>query len=106
MKNKLMFAKHCQREDTNDLVKHIFIQQNQNTYSKWIIQLNEYMNMLNLTLQKLKEMTFAEVKTAVHEWDTQMWREAATKKTSLNLYSKFKTEIKQEIWIDNGDEAK
>ena len=106
MKNKLMFAKHCQREDTNDLVKHIFIQQSQNTYSKWIIQLNEYMNMLNLTLQKLKEMTFDEVKTAVHEWDTQMWREAATKKTSLNLYSKFKTEIKQEIWIDNGDEAK
>ena len=106
MKNKLMFVKHCLEEKTNALVRHIFSQQFQNEDTKFMKQLKEYMNLAELTLRDIKDMKFADIKTVCNEWDNKTWMEAAAKKTTLGLYIKYKSEIKQESWFDNSDGAK
>ena len=87
-------------------MRHIFSQQFQNEDTKLIKQIKEYMNLTEIALRDLKEMKYADIKTMVNEWDTKTWKEEAAKKSSLSLYVKYKSEIKQERWFDNSDESK
>ena len=104
MKNKLSFARHCLREDTNELVRFIFTQQFENEDNKWINQLKDYMKIINVSMKDLENMNFAEVRTMIDDWDTKSWNEAAAQKSTLGIYHKFKKEIEQESWFNNRED--
>ena len=40
----------------------------------WIMRTNSYIQTLNLSWEKIKEMTRTEIKAQIREWDTETWK--------------------------------
>ena len=60
----------------------------------WIRRANTYMQTLNLSWTKIKEMTRTEIKAQIREWDTNTWKAEMMNMTTMKWYVEAKMRIR------------
>ena len=60
---------------------------------QWIIIVDKYREILNISWEELKTMEKKELKIKIREYDTKIWKEELQKKVSLKWYSQGKEKI-------------
>ena len=63
----------------------------------WIKRANSYIQTLNLSWKKIKEMPRAEIKAQIREWDTETWKKEMMSLSTMKWY----VEAKMRIRYDN-----
>ena len=104
-KIKIMFAKHLLKDNGNDLMREIFLEEYEKEKTTWIKQLKVYLQDVKLTLREIKQVKKENIITRIKEWDTSRWRRELEQKSTLSTYRKFKRNIEEESWIDNTEES-
>lgn len=101
IKTKLLFVKHILRD--NDLMKEILLYQlEEKNPSKWITQLKQYMKEVHLNIHMIEIYNSSKIKRIIKEYDDMLWTDDMKDKSTLNIYSKYKTKIKDEqVLYDN-----
>ena len=79
----------------NELLKDIL--QYKGSYKNlWNKKLNDYLSVLRIRFNRLKVMSNQEIIKVTRNFDTENWVKEIERKTSIQIYRKFKTEIKEE----------
>ena len=100
IQTKLLFAKSI-LEGENELIKQILyniLDDNKNTWNR---KFKEYLRELNISYNRLNRMSIQEIKDANRKLDTDKWNREIQRKTSIPIYRKFKTQIKEEQFYRN-----
>ena len=100
MKKKIDYARHL-KESNNELLVRLYEDIRSWKRGKWIDTISKYNNLLNITEGEQMEMTKEDIKRRVYEFDGLRWRQEMGEKTTLTLYSRHKTEIRQEEIYEN-----
>ena len=79
--------------------------QYENKKTPWILQIKEYMKELNLNLNKIENMSEKQLKQTINIWDKKEWEKEVGEKVTLNMYKKYKKNIKEEPWYDNKEKT-
>ena len=99
IKNKILFAKHILEAGSNELVKEIFLQQFYDQENKFIKKTKQYMEILDINLAEIENLTIEKLKRKIKEVDTQMWKEEMSGKETLRIYRTYKKDIKEIIGV-------
>ena len=94
-KNKLNYLKHLLTSE-NELINKIAITQLQEKKSPWGKEMHKILNKYNIDVELIKILSKKEIKDKVTKIDTESWNTNVEQKSSLEIYRKFKTEIKEE----------
>ena len=100
IQTKLLFVNNI-LEGENELIKQILyntIEDNKNT---WKRKFKDYLRDLNISFNRLTRMSMQEIKDKARNVDTEKWNREIEKKTSIHIYKKFKTQIKEEQFYRN-----
>ena len=95
MQTKLLFVKSMM-DGENELLKEILYNVRGDNKNLWNKKLNDYLSVLGIRFNRLKVMSNQEIIKSTRNFDTENWVKEIEKKTSIHIYRKFKTEIKEE----------
>ncbi|CAL4128873.1 unnamed protein product, partial [Meganyctiphanes norvegica] len=95
MQSKLFFIKSIIEGD-NLLIKEVLRNIRQNPLNRWNIQINEYLNELEITYSELINMSKIEIKKLIRKNDTKKWKRAIKLQKTLVYYEKYKKDINDE----------
>ncbi len=101
MKTKILFAKHLLKENRNELTRSIFLKEIENSNNKWIKTVKTYMKKIDINTAQTNNLSTHDIIQKVKKWDTTNWKQETLTKSTLYIYNTYKTEIKEESWIDN-----
>ena len=102
---KLKFMKHLLTSE-NKLLKEIAQKDITSKTTKFSKITQKYMDQLNINKNQLMNKTDQQIKDVVNKKDTERWRTEKNSKTTLELYNKFKNNIKNESNLyDNSEES-
>ena len=105
IQSRLLLAKSIW-ESTNKWVKDIIIKIRNDNNNPWNRVLNGYLRKVGIQFEDLILMDKKEIKKKVHEYDYTKWKEGIDRKTSVDIYKKFKYKIKEEKCYDNRESSK
>jgi len=92
MEGKIKLLKHTLSRE-GSLLRKVTTERKAIKASKWSKNIEFYLKRVNIDYQKLNDLTKDEVKKAVKKWDTLQWKSELKEKKSLEVYSKWKTEM-------------
>ena len=101
---RLMMAKSIY-ESKNEWMKEILIKVRESAGNTWNRGLNRCLEKVGLSYENLIEMSKAEIKRKVREYDTGKWKEGLERKASVRIYRENKTEVREDRIYDNGRPA-
>ncbi len=101
MEGKIMYYKSIiesveERDPRNELLKKIVEDMIHTKRYKWMKEIEKSLEEIKLRHQDIKRMDRKEIKEKLREWDTEKWKKEMLTKSSLKIYRKWKTEIKEE----------
>lgn len=99
--NQLNYLKYVEENERNGLLRRIIEEKFKDKKDYWIQTTREFMKNIKLTYSELKEIGKQNLKKKVRECDKEYWKKEVAEKSSLKIYSKYKTEIKEEKFYDN-----
>ena len=67
----------------------------------WLQTTKEFMKNIKIKHSDFKGMKTQKLKGKIKDWDTENWEKEVAERSSLKIYSKFKTTIKEEKFYDN-----
>ena len=102
-KSKINYYKSLRSGRNELLTKMVDKLQEMNT--KWIKDLIKRANVTGIDISNLREIGTEQVKKMISKWDTECWREEMEKKSTLEIYRKFKVEI-GEVSYFNDEESR
>ena len=105
MESKLLFTKHI-LEGSNNLTKQILKESRMKKNNIYNRTLSKYLKKLNIYYEELTSLSKENIKNRAREWDTENWKEDMERKSSLKIYRKFKSKMKEEKFYDNRDSSK
>ena len=85
----------------NQLLEHTLREIEMDGSTKWIKTTVKYMSETGIHSGKLRTESKADVKKLRYSWDKKLWIEDIGRKSSLNIYRRFKTDISEEDIYDN-----
>ena len=95
MRSKIFYIKHILLH--NNLLKEILLHQfEERQPSKWIKQIQTYMQDLNINLHAMEHYSPAKIKKLVKSWDDSLWMKDMQDKRTMCIYRKFKHTIRDE----------
>ena len=86
-------------------MKEILIKVRESAGNTWNRGLNRCLEKVGLSYEELIEMSKAEIKRKVREYDTRKWKEGLERKASVRIYRENKKEVKEDRIYDNGRPA-
>ena len=101
MKNKLSFIRRIMDEHGNDLLRNILLNHYYEKETKFMKRVEEYMKIININLDKLKNTTIRKIKEIINTWNTNSRKKDLEEKSTLRIYSKYKNDISDIKWYDN-----
>ena len=104
--NKINFTKHILQSE-NELLRSISELDFNDKTTKLSKTVHKYMEELNLNKADLLNKNKQQLKNLVTTLDSEKWNEERNSKSTLAIYNRFKTSIKEENEIyDNSEESK
>ena len=100
IKARLMQIKGIHKGN-NGLVKDVLRNIRTDRYDPWNCTLNIYLKWVKISYDVLINMERVQVDRKVKDYNSELWKRKMATKSSLNIYSKYKKEIKEEIVCDN-----
>ena len=88
-------------QGNNELVKKSLENIRKDSQNPWNKKLNIYLQETDIKYEDIPEMSKNAIKKKIREMDNKKWMEELETKTSLAMYKKHKTEIKEELIYDN-----
>ena len=85
----------------NEMVKEVLRKVMENKGNSWNIKMNEYMRKTDMTKEILYEMSRSELRKKVREVDKNYWLKEMGNLKTLEMYMKYKSDIKDEPIYDN-----
>ena len=85
----------------NELVKKSLENIRKDSQNPWNKKLNMYLQETDIKYEDIPEMSKNAIKKKIREMDNKKWVKELETKTSLAMYKKHKTEIKEELIYDN-----
>ena len=82
-------------------VKECMEKEIQRGKGKWIKRVNNYMQTLNMSWEKMRELTRTQIKGLVREWDTETWRMEMMNSPTMKWYREAKLNIKYDKCYSN-----
>lgn len=79
----------------NDLLKEVFRRMKDNNLD-WMKTTRKYLISTNITFRDLERMDCEDIKKKLKAWDTERWKREVAEKSSLQVYSLFKSNINSE----------
>ena len=102
---KLNFMKHI-LSSGNDMLREIAEMDFQNKLTKFTKTTQKYMNEINISKNSLLNKTNTQIKEIIKQVDSARWTEEKNNKTTLEIYNRFKTNIKEENHLyDNSEDS-
>ena len=95
MQTKLLFVKSI-LEGENELLKEILNNTVGDNKNVWNRKLNDYLRNLDINFNNINRMSKQEIRVLARHFDTTKWEKEIEKKTSIPIYRRFKTQIKEE----------
>ena len=95
IQTKLLFTKSILEGD-NELMKEIFFNVKEDNKIAWNRKFKEYLRDLDITFNRFQRMSKQEIRDAIRKVDTFKWNREIERKSSIPIYRKFKTQIKEE----------
>ena len=68
---------------------------------KLLIKVEQYMRILKITKEEVLQRSESWLKGRINEWDTIEWEQDINSKSSLHIYRRWKTEIKEEEYFND-----
>ena len=104
--NKIIYLKHL-IETENEMINRIIEHDLENSITPFSQKLNKFLNELNINLEYIRTNNNIKIKEKIKSIDTEKWRNEAKNKKTLEMYLRFKNEIKEEKDIyDNTEESR
>ena len=96
MEGYVKYLKYLIGIDSNDLLRRITEERLNNKEDQWTIDIRNYCKELKLDRVSIASIGNEEIRKKILEWDSEMWRQELSRKSSLEIYRLFKKEIKSE----------
>ena len=68
---------------------------------KLLIKVEQYLRLLKTTKEEVLQRSECWLKGRVNEWDTMEWEQNINSKSSLHIYRRWKTEVKEEEYFND-----
>ena len=104
MESKLLLTKNI-LEGSNSITKQILEASRKDKGNIFNKTLSEYLKKLSISYEELSILSKDNIKNRARKWDTKIWKENMSEKSSLKIYREFKLEIKEEKSYDNRDSS-
>ena len=99
-KNKLLYEKYLM-DNKNKLLKTVYENAIEMERQGWVKSVRGYREVLAVSSDTLRNRSKEEIKALIREWGSYVWQQEKEEKTSLELYKRFKQEIKEEKIYEN-----
>ena len=66
----------------------------------WTNKTKDYMNKININIDFVKQNSINKIKSKINEWDSNVWRDGCSKKSTLSFYHMYKDNIMEEKWFN------
>lgn len=93
---QINYLKYTLKEGGNDLVKRTMEETISQDKAKWIKSVESNLKKIKINVWELNSVTKEEIKRRFNSWETDQWRKEIESKPSLEIYGKWKQEIKGE----------
>lgn len=100
MKGRLSYVKNVHTRE-NQLLKNIMEDMEKHEKSIWTKTNVRYRSEVDIKAADLHGVRYKDIQERTRKWDSKRWEEEVKSKSSLGLYRKWKTEIKEEAFYDN-----
>ncbi|CAL4078361.1 unnamed protein product, partial [Meganyctiphanes norvegica] len=100
IESRFLFVKSIW-EGNNEMIKEVLRKVMDNTGNSWNKKMNQYLEKTDLTNETLYEMSRTELRNKVREIDKRFWINEMEQLKTLEIYRKYKTEIKEVRIYDN-----
>ena len=100
METTLQYVRSTMSSDFEN-IKEMMLDTINTGKGRWFNNVNSYRIELGITWEDLYEMTSAELKNRIKMYDTKIWEENLTKKSTLKYYAEGKTRIGYEFCYRN-----
>ena len=94
IKTKLNYVRYIMKDNGNQIVKDIFLDQFEKQSTKWARVIKKYLQVLNVNLQGLVNMK--DLDKSIKEIDSNLWKDEIQQKSTLKNYLIWKNNIKEE----------
>ena len=102
IKGKILYLKHA-LQGPNGLLKEIITVELEREETRWMKDVSSYMGSLGINKSYIENNTIAELKRVVNKWETKIWIQGMSNKSTLQIYRMYKKEVKEEKWFRNGE---
>ena len=92
METVILFAKDTMEGEFKEVKGHME-KEIQVGKGRWIRRIHTYMQTLNLSWEKIKEMTRNQIKNQIREWDTETWKLEMMNSQTMKWYKEAKLNI-------------
>ena len=102
IKTKLLFIKHAYSENNNKILKSIICNEITKKETDWSKNVIKYMTELKLNPTRLTLLSKEQIKKEIFKWDSNLWKEQLSNKTTMTRYRSQKESIQETSWFRNG----
>ena len=106
IKDRLLLAKNLM-ESKNGLVRTIFRKViEEGEHNTWNKKTEEYLELMGMEYENLRDMTKRAIKERVRQYDTIMWKRELAEKSSIGMYRSFKGKLREADCYGNTEASK